>query len=157
MSLEAAIFVIRAGGPFSRARLALYFAMDLSRVWHLVAVFCLTYVLIKIIQLHRRRQVLLKALNNYAGPPPHWLYGHVREFSSVSEVYRKVEKWSCLYPFAFPLWFGRFTACLNITHPDYAKTILARTEPKDNFGYRNIIPWIGMYIPVLHDEEQLIS
>ncbi|XP_015668037.1 cytochrome P450 4B1 [Protobothrops mucrosquamatus] len=124
--------------------------MDLSRIWHLVAVFCLTYVLIKIIQLHRRRQVLLKALNNYAGPPPHWLYGHVHEFSSVSAVYRKVEKWSCLYPFAFPLWFGRFIACLNITHPDYAKTILARTEPKDNFGYRNIIPWIGKGLLVLH-------
>ncbi|XP_034270919.1 cytochrome P450 4B1-like isoform X1 [Pantherophis guttatus] len=124
--------------------------MDLSRVWHLVAVFCLTCVLIKIIQLHRRRQALLKALNCFAGPPPHWLYGHILEFSSISAVYRNIEKWSCLYPFAFPLWFGRFIAFLNITHPDYAKPILARTEPKDNFGYRHMVPWIGKGLLVLH-------
>ncbi|XP_032074347.1 cytochrome P450 4B1-like isoform X3 [Thamnophis elegans] len=70
--------------------------------------------------------------------------------SPISAVYRKVEKFSCLYPFAFPLWFGRFIACLNITHPDYAKPILARTEPKDNFSYRNIVPWIGKGLLVLH-------
>ncbi|XP_013931806.1 PREDICTED: cytochrome P450 4B1 [Thamnophis sirtalis] len=124
--------------------------MDLSRVWHLVAVFCLTYVLIKIIRLHRRRQALLKALDSFAGPPSHWFYGHLLELSPISAVYRKVEKFSCLYPFAFPLWFGRFIACLNITHPDYAKPILARTEPKDNFSYRNIVPWIGKGLLVLH-------
>ncbi|KAG8132364.1 hypothetical protein E2320_010218 [Naja naja] len=131
--------------------------MDLSRVWHLVAVFCLTYVLIKIIQLHRRRQALLKTLNSFAGPPTHWLYGHILEFTPISEVYRKVEKWNYLYPFAFPLWFGRFIACLNITHPDYAKPILARTEPKDNFSYRNIIPWIGFHFNVLKPYVPLIA
>ncbi|XP_070601921.1 cytochrome P450 4B1-like [Erythrolamprus reginae] len=124
--------------------------MDLSRVWHLIAVFCLTCVLIKIIQLHRRRQALLKTLDSFAGPPPHWLYGHLAELSPISAVYRKVEKWGCLYPFAFPLWFGRFVACLNIVHPDYAKPILIRTEPKDSFSYQNIIPWIGNGLLVLH-------
>uniref|UniRef100_A0A8C5SEY8 Uncharacterized protein n=1 Tax=Laticauda laticaudata TaxID=8630 RepID=A0A8C5SEY8_LATLA len=101
--------------------------MDLSRVWHLVAVFCLTYVLVKIIQLHLRRQALLKTLNSFAGPPTHWLYGHILEFTPISTVYRKIEEWNYIYPFAFPLWFGRFIACLNITHPDYATPILART------------------------------
>ncbi|XP_026521597.1 cytochrome P450 4B1 [Notechis scutatus] len=124
--------------------------MDLSRVWHLVAVFCLTCVLVKIIQLHLRRQALLKTLNCFDGPPAHWLYGHILEFTPISAVYRKVEGWTYLYPFAFPLWFGRFMACLNITHPDYAKPILARTEPKDNFTYQNIIPWIGKGLLVLH-------
>ncbi|XP_063153963.1 cytochrome P450 4B1-like isoform X2 [Candoia aspera] len=124
--------------------------MDLSRVWHLAAVFCLTYILIKVIQLHRGRQMLLKALNSFPGPAPHWLYGNLRELSPISAIYRKVERWSCLYPFAYPLWFGRFTACLIITHPDYAKPVLAGMEPKDSYGYRNIIPWIGKGLLVLH-------
>ncbi|XP_062995297.1 cytochrome P450 4B1-like [Elgaria multicarinata webbii] len=124
--------------------------MDLSRIWHLAVVFCLTCVLIKAIQLHRRRQELLKALSTFPGPPTHWLYGHISELLPISTVLKKMESWSHLYPFALPIWYGSFTACVIITHPDYAKPLLARAEPKDNFAYRNIIPWIGKGLLVLH-------
>ncbi|XP_053248514.1 cytochrome P450 4B1-like [Podarcis raffonei] len=124
--------------------------MDLSRIWHLAIVFCLTCVLVKVIQLHRRRQELLKVLSSFPGPPTHWLYGHISELLPVSKVFQKVENWSLLYPFAFPLWFGKFSACVNITHPDYAKPLLARAEPKDSLAYRNITPWIGKGLLVLH-------
>ncbi|KAH0618646.1 hypothetical protein JD844_018035 [Phrynosoma platyrhinos] len=124
--------------------------MDLTRLWHLVAVFCLTCLLLKALQLHRRRQELLKALGSFPGPPTHWLYGHIFELSSISTVFKKSEAWLSRYPYAFPLWFGRFSACVIINHPEYAKTLLARGDPKDNVSYRNIVPWIGKGLLVLH-------
>ncbi|EMP34118.1 Cytochrome P450 4B1 [Chelonia mydas] len=42
------------------------------------------------------------------------------------EVFDKLEQWSQKYPYAFPFWFGTFSAFLNITHPDYAKVLFAR-------------------------------
>ncbi|KAK5623334.1 hypothetical protein CRENBAI_015933 [Crenichthys baileyi] len=55
----------------------------------------------------------------------------------------KVVKWGEHYPYAFPLWFGPTTCILNIHHPDYVKTILSSTEPKDDFAYKFIEAWIG--------------
>ncbi|XP_044297213.1 cytochrome P450 4B1-like [Varanus komodoensis] len=124
--------------------------MDLSRLWHLAAVFCLTCLLLKAIQLLRRRQELLKVLSAFPGPAGHWLYGHIFELSPVSVVFKKAEEWSHSYPYAFPIWFGSFSACVTVTHPEYAKVLLARTDPKDNFTYQNLIPWIGKGLLVLH-------
>uniref|UniRef100_A0A6J0UR60 Cytochrome P450 4B1-like n=1 Tax=Pogona vitticeps TaxID=103695 RepID=A0A6J0UR60_9SAUR len=124
--------------------------MDLSRLWHLAGVFCLTCLLIKAIQLRRRRQELLKTLSSFPGPPAHWLYGHIFQLLPFSGVFKKTEIWARQYPFAFPLWYGRYSACLIVTHPEYAKTLLARTDPKDSITYRNIIPWIGKGLLVSH-------
>uniref|UniRef100_A0A667YB32 Cytochrome P450, family 4, subfamily T, polypeptide 8 n=1 Tax=Myripristis murdjan TaxID=586833 RepID=A0A667YB32_9TELE len=52
-------------------------------------------------------------------------------------------KWGEQYPLAFPLWFGPFVSFLNIHHPDYAKTLLTSTEPKDDFAFDFLSPWIG--------------
>ncbi|XP_042320652.1 cytochrome P450 4B1-like isoform X2 [Sceloporus undulatus] len=72
------------------------------------------------------------------------------KLSSISTVFKKSEAWLSQYPYAFPLWFGRFSACVIINHPEYAKTLLARGDPKDNMSYRNIVPWIGKGLLVLH-------
>ncbi|PIO25699.1 hypothetical protein AB205_0161630, partial [Aquarana catesbeiana] len=53
------------------------------------------------------------------------------------------------YEYAFSMWFGRFFASLVICHPDYARTILSRQDPKDNFAYHFITPWIGKGLLVL--------
>ncbi|KAJ6659456.1 hypothetical protein lerEdw1_018690 [Lerista edwardsae] len=143
-------------------------SMDLLRIWHLAAVFCLTCVLLKAIQLYRRRQELLTMLSSFPGAPTHWLHGHIYElkkrlcftasFTSffvllqllpLSNVFKKTEIWCHLYPFAFPIWIGNFSASLIITHPDYAKTLLARADPKDNMAYRHIVPWIGKGLLVI--------
>ncbi|XP_066479592.1 cytochrome P450 4B1-like [Tiliqua scincoides] len=123
--------------------------MDLWRIGHLAAVFCLTCLLLKALQLYRRRQELLATLSSFPGAPMHWLHGHIYEMLPISSAFKKVEIWSRLYPFAFPLWIGCFSASLVITHPDYAKTLLARTDPKDNVGYRHLVPWIGKGLLVL--------
>ncbi|XP_068095205.1 cytochrome P450 4B1-like isoform X2 [Hyperolius riggenbachi] len=53
------------------------------------------------------------------------------------------------YPYAYPLWLGNFLAMLTVCHPDYAKAILSRQDPKDSFGYYFITPWIGKGLLVL--------
>lgn len=57
----------------------LWLGVDVSRVLHLAAVFCLTCVLLKVIQLFHRRRELLRALADFPGHPTHWLFGHVHE------------------------------------------------------------------------------
>lgn len=47
-----------------------------SLLLYLAAGFCLIYVLLKAIQLYRKKQQLLKAFASFPGPPSHWLYGH---------------------------------------------------------------------------------
>ncbi|KAI8510140.1 hypothetical protein Bbelb_125680 [Branchiostoma belcheri] len=56
------------------------------------------------------------------------------------------------YVYAFPLWFGPI-GFLNTCHPEYAKTILATTEPKDEVVYRFIKPWIGDGLLVSHGQK----
>lgn len=44
---------------------ATWFGVDVARVLHLAAVFCLTCVLLKAIQLYHRRRELLRALSAF--------------------------------------------------------------------------------------------
>ncbi|NXR15866.1 CP4B1 protein, partial [Semnornis frantzii] len=117
------------------------------RVLHLAAVFCLTCVLLKAIQLFHRRRELIRALADFPGHPTHWLFGHVHE---EEEVLDKVEIWAQKYPHAHPLWFGNFSAFLVVTDPNYAKAVLARGDPKDNVSYKHLVPWIGKGLLILH-------
>uniref|UniRef100_A0A8D0ERY2 Uncharacterized protein n=1 Tax=Strix occidentalis caurina TaxID=311401 RepID=A0A8D0ERY2_STROC len=104
-----------------------WLGVDVSRVLHLAAVFCLTCVLLKAIQLYHRRRELLRALADFPGHPTHWLFGH---FLKEEEVLDKVEIWAQKYLYAHPLWFGSFSAFLVVTDPDYAKALLARGGEK---------------------------
>lgn len=63
----------------------LWLGVDVSRVLHLAAVFCLTCVLLKAIQLFHRRRELLRALADFPGYPTHWLFGHVHEVGQSRE------------------------------------------------------------------------
>ncbi|CDQ84599.1 unnamed protein product [Oncorhynchus mykiss] len=117
--------------------------LDSYRIHHLVAIFSLVYVILKISKLIVKRNEWIRALETFPGPPKHWLFGHVREFKEDGTDMYKVVKWGESYPLAFQMWFGPFVSFLNIHHPDYVKTILASTEPKDDFLYRFLIPWIG--------------
>lgn len=128
----------------------LWLGVDVSRVLHLAAVFCLTCVLLKAIQLFHRRRELLRALADFPGHPTHWLFGHVHEFLKEEEALDKEEIWTQKYPHAHPVWFGSFSAVLVITDPDFAKVLLGRGDPKDNISYKHLIPWIGNGLLILH-------
>ncbi|XP_045900327.1 cytochrome P450 4B1 isoform X1 [Micropterus dolomieu] len=110
---------------------------------HLFALLCLVAVVYKLNILLAKRRDAFRNFEIFPGPPGHWLFGHVLEFKQDGEDLDKVVKWGKQYPYAFPLWFGPFVCFLNVHHPDYVKTILASTEPKDDFAYRFIESWIG--------------
>ncbi|XP_052521922.1 cytochrome P450 4B1-like [Tympanuchus pallidicinctus] len=129
---------------------ASWFGVDVARVLHLAAVFCLTCVLLKAIQLYHRRRELLRALSAFPGHPTHWLLGHVQEFLSEEEILEKAEAWALKYQYAHPVWFGSFSAFLVVSNPEYAKAIFARGDPKDNLSYKHLIPWIGKGLLILH-------
>ncbi|KAL0984727.1 hypothetical protein UPYG_G00145930 [Umbra pygmaea] len=118
-------------------------AIEFNRIHYLFAVLCLVYAIVKILKLIVKRNELTRVLKPFAGPPKHWLFGHILEFKQDGTDLFKFVEWSNSYPFAFPFWFGPFVAYLNISHPDDVKKVLASTEPKDDFAYAFLIPWIG--------------
>uniref|UniRef100_A0A667YLQ0 aromatase n=1 Tax=Myripristis murdjan TaxID=586833 RepID=A0A667YLQ0_9TELE len=122
---------------------AAHFPSSLPHMHHLLALLLLVVAVCKLTALIVKRRETLRNLEAFPGPPAHWLFGHVQEFKQDGTELDKVVKWGEQYPFAFQIWFGPFVSFLNIHHPDYVKTLLSTTEPKDDFGYRFIIPWIG--------------
>ncbi|GAA6222989.1 cytochrome P450 4B1, partial [Lates japonicus] len=119
------------------------FQLGLPRMHHLFALLCLVAVVYKITVLLAKRRAYFRSIEAFPGPKGHWLFGHVLEFKQDGTDLEKIVTWGQEYPYAFPLWFGPFVCFLNIHHPDYVKTILTTTEPKDDFAYRFIESWIG--------------
>ncbi|XP_068592156.1 cytochrome P450 4B1-like [Cebidichthys violaceus] len=110
---------------------------------HLFALLCLVAVAYKCTILLAQRRYALRSVEAFPGPPAHWLFGNIKEFKQDGKDLFRVVRWAQQYHYAFPLWFGPFVCVLNIQHPDYVKTVFKSTEPKDNFAYRFIVPWIG--------------
>ncbi|XP_070692277.1 cytochrome P450 4T8 [Pempheris klunzingeri] len=119
------------------------FQLGRPHMHHLFALLCLVAIVYKVTSLLVQRRNVFRNIETFPGPPGHWLFGHVTEFKQDGMDLDKMVKWGQQYPYAFPLWFGPFVCFLNIHHPDYVKTILASTEPKDDVAYRFIEPWIG--------------
>ncbi|CAM2119098.1 unnamed protein product [Caretta caretta] len=127
--------------------------VDIYQIFYLAAVFCLIYVLLKVIQLCQRRQQLLKALDCFPGPPRHWLYGHAHELQD--QELNKIISWVEKYPGAHSVWFGGFLGFLNIYHPEYAKAVYSRGDPKAGDFYDFFVPWTGKGLIVLHGPKWL--
>ncbi|XP_041446387.1 cytochrome P450 4B1-like isoform X2 [Xenopus laevis] len=125
------------------------YSVDIYRVVHLAAVFCLSVVLAKAILLYQRCTEISKALKAFPGPPSHWLYGQANEFHQDGQDLDRLLNWGLQYPYANPVWFGKFVVYMNITHPEYAKALLSRTDPKDTITYHHLISWIGKGLSVL--------
>uniref|UniRef100_A0A8C3RYN1 Cytochrome P450 family 4 subfamily B member 1 n=1 Tax=Chelydra serpentina TaxID=8475 RepID=A0A8C3RYN1_CHESE len=62
----------------------------------------------------------------------------------------KILSWAEKYPCAHSLWFGGFLGFLNIYHPEYAKAVYRRADPKAGDFYDFFVPWIGKGLVVLH-------
>ncbi|XP_062352977.1 cytochrome P450 4B1-like isoform X3 [Cinclus cinclus] len=104
------------------------------------------FVLLKVLQFYRGRKKLIKALEAFPGPPKHWLHGHNH---LVRSELGTLVSWGEEYPYAFPRWFGPVLPSLIIHHPEYAKSILGRTDPKASVTYKFLVPWIGKGLLVL--------
>ncbi|XP_039973213.1 cytochrome P450 4B1 [Xiphias gladius] len=119
------------------------FQLGWLRMSHCFALLCLVAVVYKLTILLVKRKAALRSFEAFPGPPGHWLFGHVFEFKQDGTDFDNILKWGQQYPYAYPLWFGPFVCFLNIHHPDYVKTVLASTEPKDDLAYKFIESWIG--------------
>ncbi|KAM8846718.1 cytochrome P450 4B1-like [Synchiropus picturatus] len=112
-------------------------------VHHWLALVCLFAVVLTLVKSLRRRRELVKRFENFPGRPAHWLFGHVREFKQDGKDLFRVLEWQRNFSYGSPMWFGPLVCFLNTHHPDYVKAILTSTEPKDDFAYSFIKPWIG--------------
>ncbi|NXQ56872.1 CP4B1 protein, partial [Anthoscopus minutus] len=117
-------------------------------VLQLSVLLAVTFVLLKVFQLYQERRKLIKALKAFPGPPKHWLYGHNHLINSENILHQLVS-WGEEYPYAFPRWFGPILPSLIIHHPEYAKSILGRTDPKASVPYKFLVPWIGKGLLIL--------
>uniref|UniRef100_A0A8C3FQI6 Cytochrome P450, family 4, subfamily T, polypeptide 8 n=1 Tax=Chrysemys picta bellii TaxID=8478 RepID=A0A8C3FQI6_CHRPI len=115
----------------------------------LMAVVCLTCVVLKAIQLYWRRQKLLKIFKSFPGPPTHWLYGHLQKLQQDDEL-DNIASWTEQYPHCHPVWVGGFLGFLWINHPEYAKAVFSRGDPKSLRIYSFLVPWIGQGLLILH-------
>ncbi|XP_053324997.1 cytochrome P450 4B1-like [Spea bombifrons] len=104
-------------------------------------------------KLYLKHRQLVSAFGPFQGPKTHWLYGNAHEFHGDGKDLDILSGYAERYPYAYPLWLGNFFASLTICHPDYAKAILSRQDPKDNFGYYFITPWIGKGLLVLSGQK----
>ncbi|NXB03739.1 CP4B1 protein, partial [Cnemophilus loriae] len=106
------------------------------------------FVLLKALQFYRERKKLIKALEAFPGPPKHWLHGHNHLIES-EKILHQIVSWGEEYPYAFPRWFGPVLPSLIVHHPEYAKSILGRTDSKARVPYRFLVPWIGEGLLIL--------
>ncbi|XP_067323996.1 cytochrome P450 4A24-like [Anolis sagrei] len=122
---------------------------DSRQIFHLVLLLTLTYAILKVIQLFRHRQHLINALQCFALPPTHWLYGHIHKMTPEEE-FLSAASWTEKYPRCHQLWYGQFLVAMVINHPEYAKVVLNRSDPKSSLVYGFLIPWIGKGLLILN-------
>ncbi|XP_075040115.1 cytochrome P450 4B1-like [Mixophyes fleayi] len=120
-----------------------FLSLSVPEICRWAAWLFLLALLFKGFKLYLNWRALEKAFKNFPGPKCHWLYGNALEFLDTTKNLELVIDWAKTYTYGFPLWLGKLFAALLITHPDYAKAILSRQDPKDDVSYRFIIPWIG--------------
>uniref|UniRef100_A0A8D0EQ84 Cytochrome P450 4B1 n=1 Tax=Strix occidentalis caurina TaxID=311401 RepID=A0A8D0EQ84_STROC len=129
---------------------ALLLSLSLSDLLTMLSVVLgIIFVLLKVVQFYQERKKLIKALEAFPGPPKHWLYGHNHLITS-DKMLNQIVSWGEEYPYAFPRWFGPVLPSLIIHHPEYAKSILGRTDGKPNVPYKFLAPWIGQGLLILN-------
>ncbi|XP_063283845.1 cytochrome P450 4B1-like [Pelobates fuscus] len=128
-------------------------SLNITQLCQWAAWLCALFAIFKACKLYRTRRELLATFKDFQGPKTHWLFGHANEFKGDGKDLDILNRYAEKYLYAYPLWMGKFFASLIICHPDYAKAILTRQDPKDNFGYYFITPWIGKGLLVLSGQK----
>ncbi|XP_063794988.1 cytochrome P450 4B1-like isoform X2 [Pseudophryne corroboree] len=123
--------------------------LSLSGLCHWAAWLFLLYLLYKASTLYLRWQQLRRVFSAFPGPERHWLYGNAHELKEDGTDLDVMDGFAKQYEYGYPLWIGSFYASLMVGHPEYAKAILTRQDPKDNVVYRFLVPWIGKGLLVL--------
>ncbi|XP_068098524.1 cytochrome P450 4A5-like [Hyperolius riggenbachi] len=128
-------------------------SLSASDVFRWAAWTSVVYLLYKAYSLYLTRRHLQKTFSQFPGPETHWLYGNAHEFKQDGTDMDRLLVYAQKYEYGFTSWLGRYFATLIVCHPDYAKAILTRQDPKDNFAYHFITPWIGKGLLVLSGQK----
>ncbi|KAF5899413.1 cytochrome P450 4B1-like, partial [Clarias magur] len=86
---------------------------------------CIIYISAILVKWSIKRNQWKHALEQFPGPPCHWLLGHAAQFKQDGTDLDKIPKWGEQYPFAFPMQFTPDSIFLFVHHPSYIKPILA--------------------------------
>ncbi|XP_028327096.1 cytochrome P450 4B1-like isoform X2 [Gouania willdenowi] len=108
-----------------------------------VATLGLVLVVYKLAALVLKRKHLIRHTKAFPGPPPHFLFGNVHEFKGDGTEMDRMVAWGKQYPYAYTMWLGPSFCALNVHHPDFMKTLLSSSEPKDEMRYGFLESWIG--------------
>ncbi|CAH1800682.1 unnamed protein product [Owenia fusiformis] len=87
-----------------------------------------------------------KAVMQFPGEPPHWLWGHLHLYPGPNERGLAFQRAQLrITPVTRFGWIGAFHPVLALVHPSSIKTILRTSEPKPlTFGgYVTALPWLG--------------
>ncbi|XP_078528137.1 cytochrome P450 4B1-like [Lissotriton helveticus] len=107
------------------------------------ALLCAAGLMLTVVVLYLQHRRLVTGFASFPGPPKHWFFGHAREFKQDEVELAKLVSWTQKYNYGFPLWMGNVFAYLLINHPEYAKVVFGRGDPKSSMVYNFFVPWIG--------------
>ncbi|XP_056388474.1 cytochrome P450 4A4-like isoform X2 [Hyla sarda] len=131
------------------------FSLSPFDLLYYAASLCALYLLYKVSSLYLRQKNLERVFSAFPGPKRHWLYGNVHEMKNDGNDLEILNGYAKQFDYAFPMWFGNFFASLIVYHPDYIKAILSRNDPKENFFYYFLTPWIGNGLLILSGQKWL--
>nr|XP_033772205.1 cytochrome P450 4B1-like [Geotrypetes seraphini] len=125
-----------------------WFSLDACQILQCAVGLGFAAALGKLITLYFRRREWNKILACFPGPPRHWLFGSAHELRADGTDLDIFVSWANKYPYGFPIWFGSFLPMFFVTHPEYAKSVFGRADPKA-WTYSFFEAWIGQGLLLL--------
>ncbi|XP_022104398.1 cytochrome P450 4F22-like isoform X2 [Acanthaster planci] len=120
------------------------FSESLVSLCATVATLCITSSIVALVVLFIQKWKVEKKLAAFPSDPErHWLFGSLSKFTGDEKEFewkREVVK-KCVT--ASVSWAGPITPIISVYHPDTVKAVLSTGEPKAEFTYSFIRPWIG--------------
>ncbi|XP_002736397.3 leukotriene-B4 omega-hydroxylase 3-like [Saccoglossus kowalevskii] len=122
------------------------------RTWQVIVVFICSVIVIQAIaivfKLFKMKKTSEMAFKPFATPSldifKSPILGHLGLLSvNKDEIMQMAGDITHEFKYALPLWLGPFQAALICHHPSTVQPILATTEPKDDFSYGMLKPWLG--------------
>ncbi|XP_077990630.1 cytochrome P450 4F4-like [Glandiceps talaboti] len=111
----------------------------------LVAVFVvlITSATIKLVKLLQQMRAHSRVVEKIGSVPPHWLFGHLLVLGGNEEGMTNQGELATKNVYCYKFWAGPFTCVVNLTHPESVKRLSNTTEPKNEFVYGMLRPWLG--------------
>ncbi|XP_078000057.1 cytochrome P450 4F2-like [Glandiceps talaboti] len=114
-----------------------------SLVAPVLALVVLVQLLLSFVKLVKKRKRTEEAFAAFPCLKRHIVFGNLDKMTNNEEAFQYAKEQFADAPYGFQLWAGPFNACLILTHPKTVQAILSTAEPKDEFTYGMVKPWLG--------------